>query len=92
MKLTEKKLRKIIREELKEQSGFRRSMKYSKAAEPAYDAVRNQNEDEHLLELRSMLHAAENVMLDGEKLIRDDRYKEAMERISEARIILKQIQ
>lgn len=31
-------------------------------------------------------------MLDGERLIRDDRYQEAMDRIQEARVILKEIQ
>lgn len=92
MKLTEERLRQIIREELKEQSGFRRSMKYSRAAEDAYDAAEAGDVDEYLLELRSMLHAAGQAMLSGEQVVQDRRMQEAMDRVSEAQIILKEIQ
>lgn len=93
MKLTEEKLRSIIREEFKKlDENLGRSRKYSQAAQEAYEAIQNGDEREFLMETRSMLHATGSVMLNGQTITDPNKLEEAMKHVEEARIVLKEIQ
>jgi hypothetical protein len=87
--MKEDKLRQIIREEILKES---HADKYIRAAQDAYEAVQQGDEREFLMELRSLLHTAESVLINGENLVRDRRTQEALDYIIEAKIILKEIQ
>lgn len=89
MKLTENKLRQLIREEL---SGFQLSRKYQKVADEAFEKA-SENPNVGLDHIRSMLHAAEGIGLELERSRLDRRdVKELLDAIIETQIIAKEIQ
>lgn len=89
MKLTEDRLRRIIREEL---SGYQLSREYQKVADDAFEQA-SEDPDVGLMHIRSMLHAAEGIGLELERsqLDRQD-VKELLDALADARIIAKELQ
>lgn len=88
MKLTESKLRRIIREEL---SGFELSREYQKVADDAFERA-SEDPDVGLMHIRSMLHAAEGIGLELEHSQLDRReVKQLLDALGEARIIAKEL-
>jgi len=89
MKLTEEKLRRIIREEM---SGYKLSREYQKVADEAFEKA-SDDSDVGLMHIRSMLHAAEGIGLELEysELGRKE-VKELLDALGDARIIAKDLQ
>lgn len=88
MKLTESKLRKIIREEI---DSYALSREYQKVANRAFEESRD-NPNVGLTHIRSMLHAAEGIALELEySQLNQQKTKKLLDALGDARLIAKEL-